>query len=580
MTTMSTAAAPAAGTYTVHVHGYIVAIKSATEFQIQGGPGVGYLNVYTNSSTVKYYNGLTPAVGRYADVYGNGSTSTYVNATQITLTSSATASSSATPVPGSYSVHVHGNITALISSTEFQLQGGTGVGYVHVYVTSSTVKNYNGLTPKAGVYADVYANGTLSTGNLTATQLTLSSTSSGSGGSATPAPSAPSGSTSITHVMTAGIYGYGGTSTAVSPASMAPYLSWAQTDPSHAATLRSHGIKVDVYMNFWKNYTSDNPTIGYHDLEPGGAHASAEVKTCSGVVAHESIYGGGYVANAMSSAAGAHAAIVANYREGEYSGNYDALFSDDTGSLDGDPLPCGYTVSAYKADTNAVHASLGKKLFINGLNAGSDIVSQVDYTSASNVLGGMCESCLSYWARNAAGTVYDAVRQTDKWVADENVEALMVARHKIYWAYARAIGDASRETGLRLYTYASFLLTYDPNYAMMQESLKTPSGFEVFPETGLVALQPLTTSSNVSGYLRSGGAYMREFSACYYRGSARGKCAVVVNPSYTTSARIPTTAYRHAMALSGYGVLDGGSASFAAAAPASLAPGTAAILFQ
>lgn len=570
---------PPTSSYTFHIQGPIVAVLSATEFQINGGKGVGYLHVFTNSSTKMNLGGAKPAAGQSVDAYGTGSAATSMTASVVNLDSSTTGTSSATsstpPPAGSYTAHVKGPITAVISSTEFQINGGSGVGYLHVYTTGSTTKNLNGLALSVGNTVDAYGSGSAST-SVTATWLSLSSAST------VEPTAAPVASGSVpTHVMTAGIYGYGGTPLSIAPSSMAPYLTWAQTQPTSAAALRAAGIKVDVYMNFWKNYTSDSPAVGFTDLKPGGVHAGAELKNCStGSVYKESIYGGGYVSNALTSAAAAHAEVVAAYRESEFGGNYDAIFSDDTGALDGDPLPCGYTYSGYQTATNNVHAALGKKIFVNTINAGTDIVGQVNYTNASNVIGAMCESCLSYWATNAAGTAYDAVRQTTKWEDEENAEALMVSRHKIYWAYGRAIGDAATETPLRIYTYASFLLTYDPNYAMLQEVLKTPSGFEVFPETGLVPMQPVTTSTTVSGYLRSGGAYMREFGACYYRGVAKGKCAVVINTSYTSSATIPTTAYKHAMTLSGSGVLDGGSAAFSATAPTSLAEGTAAILFQ
>ena len=155
----------------------------------------------------------------------------------------------------------------------------------------------------------------------------------------------------------------------------------------------------------------------------------------------------------------------------------------------------------------------------------------------------------------------------------------MVSRQKIFWEYARAIGSASSETALRKYIYASFLLTYSPNYAMLQEIFATPSKFEVMPETGLVPMNPVTTSTNVGSYLRSGGAYMREFGACYYRGVNEGRCAVVVNNSNSATVSVPTTAYAHSMVLTGNGVLDGGSVSFAGARTTQLGPTTGAVLF-
>jgi hypothetical protein len=575
-----TASAPNSG-WDMHVTGPIVAVKSSTEFQINAGSSVGYLNVYLTSMTTAILNGLTVKVGDYANVYGNGTASTYITATQYELSTtsftSTSTSTSATPAPApasGWDMHVTGPIVAVQSSTEFQINAGSSIGYVNVYLTSTTIAIKNGLTTKVGEYANVYGNGTAGT-YITATQYQLSTTSFTTTTAATPAPSTTS-TTVPKHVLTAGLmYGYGGTPTTVSVSSAAPYISWAQTSSAYASSLRSAGVKVDIYLNFWRNYKSDNPSDGYTDLEPGGTHADAEAKTCSGTTVYDSSYGGGYEANALlTSYASGHAQKVAGDRETQYGGSYDALFSDDTGALWGIPLPCNYSDSSYKSATNSVHASLGKPMFVNTLNAGSSAVSQVGYTAASNILGAMCESCYS----NDPSTG-DSISTGAFWTDTENAEALMASKQKIFWGYARATGDASAETKLRMYVYASFLMTYSPQYSMLQEILKTPSGFEVFPETGVVPTSPTTTSSTVSGYYTSAGAYMRQYGACYYRGVDKGKCAVVVNPSPSSSVTVPTTAYSHAMTLSGYGVLDGGSVGFAGSRPSSLGPGSAAILF-
>lgn len=580
MGTMSTTSAtPAPGSYNLHVHGQIVAIKSATEFQINGGSGVGYLNVYTTSSTVDYYNGLAPKVGYYADVYGNGSVATYVTATQVTLSTSSTftttattTTSLATPAPGSYTIHVHGPIVAIKSSTEFQINGGSGVGYLNVYTTSTTVKN--GLTPAVGDYVDVYGTGSTST-YATATWTNVTSTSSSS--TPTPTPTATvAPSTSVpAHVMTAAIvWAYGGVPTSVSLSSVKPYVSWVQTSPSYAAQMRSNGIKVDIYENFWRNYSSDNPSVGYTDLKPGGAHAPAEAKTCTGTVIYDSTYGGGYEADARSSYGAGHAQAFNNYRLSEYGSNYDAVFSDDTGAMGGLPLPCNWSLSSYQSATNSVHASLKVPVFVNTLGAGGNPQNQVGYvTGASNVIGGMCELCLA--AHNSSGS--DIVQTGTYWQEIENAAITLVADHKIFWDYARATGNPSSETALRTYIYASFLLSYSPSYSMLQEAFQSSYGFPVMPETGFVAMSPTTTATSVSGYATSTGAYMRQFGACYYRGSYKGKCAVVVNPT-GSSVSVPTTAYSHSLGLVGGGVLDGGYATFGNGRPSSLAPGQATIL--
>lgn len=574
-TTSSTATAPSG--WTVHVHGQIVAIKSASEFQINGGSGVGYVNVYHSSSTSMIYNGLSLKAGYYADVYGTGSIATSVTATQVSLSTSSTTSTtttSTTTAPSGWTVHVKGPIVAIKSSSEIQINGGTNVGYVNVYHSSSTSMVYNGLSLKVGYYADVYGTGSIAT-SVTATQISLSSsstsTSTSSGSTSTTTTTTTSGVPA--HVKTAAIvWGYGGVPTSVPISSVKPYVTWVQTGSAYGSQMRAAGLKVDVYMNFWRNYSSDNPAVGYTDLKPGGAHAAAEAKTCTGSVIYDSTYGGGYEADARSSAAAGHAQAFATYMEKLYGGNYDALFSDDTGAMWGIPLPCNWSQSTYVSATNSVHASIGKPIFVNTIGASSNPVAQTAYANATNVIGAMCEIC---YAGNRSGSDYAQTGGT--WGQIENAEIAMVQKHKIFWDYARAIGDPSTETPLRKFIYASFLLTYDPNYAMMQTAFKSSHAFPVMPETGLVPMNPVTTATSVTGYQRSGGAYMREFGACYYRGVNKGKCAVVVNPG-TSTVTVPTSAYGHSLTLSGGGVLDGGSVGFSGGRPTSLAPGSAAIL--
>jgi hypothetical protein len=353
-----------------------------------------------------------------------------------------------------------------------------------------------------------------------------------------------------------------------------PYVTWVQTDHTHASAFRSAGVKVDLYTNFWRNYTTNNPRIGYTDLAPGGAHASAEARTCSGSVIHDPSYGGGYEADARTAAAKGHALVTAGFVMNEHAGTFDAVFSDDTNAMGGVPLPCNYSNSSYITAVNTVHAALASKVFFNAFGAVADPSQQVGLLAPANVLGGMCEICYD-GSKNGVDYVHTGTR----WINIENAEIQTVARHKIFWDYPRAIGYAQSETGIRKYAYASFLLGYDVHYAMLQEVLKTPSGFEVFPETGLVPMNPLTTASSVTGYKRSTGAYMREFAACYYRGVNKGKCAVVVNPG-TSTVSVPTTAYAHSLVLSGAGVLDGGTAGFTGGRVTSLPAANAAILFQ
>lgn len=528
---------------------------SGGKLTIQAGPGCGWINVYATSST-DYLDGAAQ-VGQYAAVTGTGARCVSItSANALSISRSAFTSSVTT-----------GTVEA---ATSYGFKMTSNGAEVPVALNSSTV--VFGATLAIGSQVTVTALGTTATG-LHATQIAVQQPATPSPDpSASPSPTpAP---ISMAHVQTfAYIYGYAGVPTTVPVSSMTPYVNWSMTDTQHAATLRSAGIKVQVYANFWRNYTSDNPLVGYTDLAPGGAHAGAEAKDCSGSAIYDTDYGGGYESDARSSAALAHAQVVANYRLGEYTGAYDALFSDDSGAVWGIPLPCGYSQATYDQAVNAVHAALGVPTWINALGAAPDPSTAVDLVQPANVLGAMCEMC--YTLNGSSG---DAVQTGPTWLNVENAEIGTIAQRKVFWDYARATGSASGETGLRLYAYASFLLSYDPSYAMFQEALSTASRFPVMPETGLVAMSPLTTAGSVSGYQAAGGAYFREFGACYYRTAFVGRCAVAINPNAST-VPVPTTSYGHSMVLTGAGVLDGGTVDFAGSQVSQLAPGSAAILF-
>jgi hypothetical protein len=406
--------------------------------------------------------------------------------------------------------------------------------------------------------------------NTTNSDATTSSTSTLSTTSTTSAPR---------HVMNSVIlWGYGGVPTSVSLSKVAPWLSWAMTGSQYAATIRSAGIKVIPYVNFWRNHKTDNPIIGYTDLKPGGAHAAAEAKTCGGSVIYDPIYGGGYAADARkTSSAIGHAKVLIYYREQQFGRNWDAMLADQVGTFLQMTPPCNYSPATYPSAVNTVHSYLGIHMWVNALGKKLDpYIGQV--TNPSNVVGGMCEGC---YGQNFSGTdkldtSYDGIWQ---WV--ENTEISTIAKHKIFWDYARISGYAQYELGFRKYVYASFLLGYSPSYAMLQTALKTYSGFPVMPETGLVPLNPLTTASNVSGYRSSTGAYVRQFGACYYRGTYHSKCAVAVNPN-ASSVYLPSTirgAYYHSLVLVGSGVLDGGYVKFTGGHVTSLPAQTGAILF-
>jgi hypothetical protein len=144
----------------------------------------------------------------------------------------------------------------------------------------------------------------------------------------------------------------------------------------------------------------------------------------------------------------------------------------------------------------------------------------------------------------------------------------------------RDLNSASSETDPRIYTLASFLMTYNPSTSILWDQYATPSGFHVEPESQLVVLDPLVAApSSVSALLQTGGTYGRQYKECFVAGQYVGPCAVVVN-SNSTAAPFPFPQYTHTLVLSGSGVLDGGSVATNGPAPPLTLPGDeAAIVF-
>lgn len=527
---------------------------STTVISVNPRPNCGHQNIPVGPSTT-YFN---PPVGLVWAVF------TGLNAPCSTAFTGSTVSL----YPAQPTTTTVSGTVVQATAYGFTLNAGASGSAVPVILTSSTAIFGGQLVTGANVTVTGVGSANVS---IVAGQIAVAAATPNPSAS----PSATPGPISLQHVMTAGfVYGYAGTPTTVPLSSITPWQTWAFTDVPHAALFRAAGIKVTIYSIFWRNHQTDNPIIGYTDLAPGGGHAAAEAADCNGNAIWDPIYGGGYASDARVSAAVGHAQVVANYKLGQYGSNYDALFSDEAGTFYGMPLPCNYNEQSYDQAVNSVHSALAVPMFVNAL--GSKSAYALTLADAPNILGAMCELCYGLNI-NGVDTVDTSSHGSWQWV--ENAEISMAAKHKIFWDYARLSGDPTAEIGLRSYVYASLMLTYDPNYVMFEEAFPTASGYPVMPENGLVVQQPLTTASSVDGYLAPGGAYFREYRACYYRGAFVNNCAVAINPSTTATVPVPSTSYFHSMALSGSGVLDGGTIGFTGPQVTQLAPASAVILF-
>jgi hypothetical protein len=494
---------------------------------------------------------------------------------QISVSSVATQSTTATPTVG-----LVGKVN-YVTSGKFEVYGGSHIGNLYIYTNSGTHWAYNGLTLKVGDYAKVYGTGSLSS-SVTATSVSLSTTGTEgpivvSSGSATPAPTvtaAPATSGVPHHVQTADYL----TTTALSsksPSTFAPYLSWAYTLTGNLGKTQSAGIKTVIYAD------PVMPTKGqYEYTEITGTYTSARAKGCNG--SYTTNYNGtGYILDPTTSSAGAYVTNVIDYYTNKakganpgYSQPYDLVFVDNSGPLyNATPMPCDYNASTYGTYLDSALAKSGAPVILNTLSTSStNLSTYVARLKGSTVMGGEYEHCFD----------------DRQWTVEENAQLQAVALIKgegkkgpAFWCYvdgSEGSVTGSTATAQRMYDYASFLMTYDPNLSVYQTAFATTSGFKVYPETGFVPMNPASTPLSVSSLLSSTGAYTQRYSACYYRGSLIGQCEIAVNPGSSTVSVPNPAGLAHSMVLSGGGVLDGGTATFSGGKVTSLAAGHAAIM--
>lgn len=568
---------------TVKLVGKIIYDKfysSSGGFEVSAG-AAGNVWIYANSGTSWSYNGLSFKLGDYVTVSGTWKNSTTVLATSASLSTSGSPgilSGTTAQTTSTQSAAVTGQIvyaSFYSSSGGFEVKEGNGTN-VWVYRTSTTQMTYNGLSVKVGTY--VSANGTWKNSTtLYASSISLSSTMPSSGSTAAPttitATPAPSAGVPK-HVQTAE-YLWSSTETSTSPSVYAPYLNWAYTLNSRAGMTRSAGIKTVLYTS---PMMPNSNTYEYNELN--GTYAAVKARTCSGTIV-KTYSGTGLLADPTRSGTSSYFQNIVNHVTSAvsaanpgYSHPWDLIFIDNDGPLYGaSATPCNYSATTWGTAQDSQLATTGQKFILNSLSvADSNVPTYVSRLKGSAIAGGEFEECF----------------MTSLWASEEDAQLQTIALLKSegkpggagFWCYAdNTKAAAYTATAQRMYIYASFLLTYDPNYSVFQESFSTPSTFKVMPETGFVPMSPVSVPSAVTGLATSTGAYLQRYNSCYYRGSLIGRCEIIVNPSTTSYVSVPNPwALHHSMVLSGNGVLDGGSVSFSGAVPSRMGPKSGLIL--
>lgn len=366
------------------------------------------------------------------------------------------------------------------------------------------------------------------------------------------------------HVLTGDYWGgYAGTHKLPAPAA-AKWLSWAEVSPQDSAVMAPLGVHTLLYTNPNREQPGD-PMWSTQD--------AVFAHNCNGErVRGETKYAGQQLTDVHSPALAAlWKRSVERHMEGAH---YDAVFDDEAvGALYASEQPCNYSFDDWLRAQTALIGGLGYPVIYNGLNDFYNHGVAREIALNRTAAGGMMEECYAQLAddHRVAGW---------QWYATEVTEMQMAREHKIFVCYGRDLTPAEQAFDGRIYTYASFLLTYDPNTTMLWEYYKTPSGGHVMPESRLVALQPLLRISRVAQLRAPGGAYVREYRACYLDARPVGPCAAAVNPD-DTDRGLSLRGYGRTLVLNGSGIFDGGTATIAnRPPPSSLAPRGAIVAFK
>lgn len=506
-----------------------IAGTTSGKFDISTGTSAGTVPVTTSGATINT-DVAALAAGNYAIATGTGSS---------TLAATYVAVFSSKPSSVTLSGTVSGTTTyGFILKT-------TASGNVPVMLTSATTGSYTvgGSATISGV------------GSGSVAVLASSISSSGVTG-ATASPSVPA------HVVTGDYLGTPWGSTTVAPSTAAKYLNIVRTAPANGNAMHAAGLQVQVYMNPLHVESSD-------PLYAAVATSAFSVSCASSRV--YSVFAGNdeWLMNPNSS--NLRAEYVAMVKSDIAGQHVDDVFEDNAGPIEYDGVtwhpgePCDYADSTWIAGEKAMEAALPVPTIANGLSAfGSEtaVAPAIQLLSNASTVGGNLEQCF--------GTTASVPEQGSwPWVLTEQTQLQVTAESKYFQCESDTTTEADASYPARIYTLASFLMTYNQQYSSLWELYGSPSGLHVMPESQLVPTEPLVaTPSSIATLERGTDTYVREYKACYYAGKLVGACAMVVNMDYDSHPRPSLTqTYTHTLALSGNGVLDGGTVSFTGAAP-------------
>jgi hypothetical protein len=368
-------------------------------------------------------------------------------------------------------------------------------------------------------------------------------------------------------------------------AQTARWLTWALADARVADEARRLGIRVYAYLDPSIQY---DPNRDFSPLYSEDEHTF--LRGCDGRRAM--LRAGDLPGYLMDLSDDGYRTRVRRYVDQNVRGHYDALFIDDVFAATDTfstvtNRPCGRSFAAEREGTAALWQRLGMPVIFNGLGAAPDDGRTDPHAQSAldlpQVVGGMYEFCLTNRDDHMDHT-FAHKRVEGAWRSIQNSHLATVAKDRLFFCFAASASAGDSPAGLdeRAYVYASFLMVYQPRYSVLEMAPDaTRRRLSVFPEAQLVALDPvLPAPADIDALRTPSGAYVREYRSCYLAGRDPQPCAAVVNPATDRSVALTLPGYRHALALRGGALADGGTVSRAGAAPVSLGPASGPVLFR
>jgi hypothetical protein len=214
----------------------------------------------------------------------------------------------------------------------------------------------------------------------------------------------------------------------------------------------------------------------------------------------------------------------------------DGFYADDTGSsLTG---PDGTTANgifygfeapgveirtdaAWRAAEQALIAAIPLQVVLNGGDATTWLPAYGGaFLTMPQVVGASREGCFSTQAAGPMTSVEHRWQRT----ADALLAITAVGR------YAICMETGRPSQHIRLYDFASWLMTYAAPHSVLSPLWDTPNRHNVYAEINLVPIAPGAQPKS-SASLQSDGLYVRAFARCAAGASDIGTCVAIVNPS-------------------------------------------------